>query len=75
MYSELESQGLEIIGFPSNQFGNQEPGTAEEVNAFARTKYGVEFKLSEKIECNGKNPHPVYNYLRSNSSLYDKAKK
>ena len=75
MYSELESKGLEIIGFPCNQFGNQEPGTAEEVNAFARTKYGVQFQLSEKIEVNGKNPHPTYNFLRSNSSLYDKAKK
>ena len=71
----MEAKGLEIIGVPCNQFGGQEPGTAEEINAFARTKYGVTFQLTEKIEVNGKNTHPTYNFLRKNSSLYDEKKK
>ena len=75
MYADLEGQGLEIIGVPCNQFGGQEPGTAEQINSFARSKYGVTFQLTEKVDVNGKFTHPTYNYLRRNSSLYDSAKK
>ena len=69
MYDELNGKGFEILAFPSNQFGNQEPGTAEEINAFAREKYGAKFPIHAKIEVNGKNTHPIFNFLRSNSEL------
>ena len=65
----MKDQGLEILGFPCNQFGGQEPGTAEEINEFARGKYGAEFLMFEKCDVNGPDTHPVYRYLRSHSSL------
>ena len=55
----------EIIGFPCNQFGKQEPGTADEIKNFCETNYGVSFELSEKIEVNGSNAHPAFKYLKS----------
>jgi glutathione peroxidase len=75
MHNELKDKGFEVMAFPSNQFGGQEPGTAQEINDFARGKYGAQFTIFEKIEVNGDNTHPVYNYLRTNSSLYDAKKK
>ena len=75
MYSNYESQGLQILGFPCNQFGGQEPGTAQDISNFANGKYGVTFPMFEKIDVNGKSTHPVYNFLRSNSSLFDPKKK
>ena len=71
MHKELKGQGFEICAFPCNQFASQEPGTAEEINNFARGKYEAEFVMFEKIEVNGPKCHPVYNYLRSHSSLHD----
>ena len=65
-YSELE-----ILGFPCNQFGYQEPGTNEEILKYARDTYGVEFPMFEKCEVNGEGAHEVYRFLRRNSSLYD----
>ena len=60
LYQEYKDTGLEIIGFPCNQFGKQEPGTSEEIQSFCDLNYGVTFPLSEKIEVNGSNAHPVY---------------
>ncbi|CAB4062463.1 GPX4 [Lepeophtheirus salmonis] len=60
-YSETE--GLRILGFPCNQFGNQEPGTNAEIKEFA-AKYGVEFDMFAKIDVNGGNAHPLFNYLK-----------
>ena len=57
------------MAFPCNQFGNQEPGTPEEIHAFANGKYGAEFPFHSKIEVNGKETHPIYNFLRSTSEL------
>ena len=74
MHKELKADGFEIMAFPCNQFGGQEPGTAEEINEFIRGKYGAEFQIFEKIDVNGENAHPVYKYLRSNSSLFDAEK-
>ena len=54
-----------MLGFPCNQFGNQEPGTNEEVLEFAQTKYGVKFPMHAKIEVNGKGAHPLYRYIKS----------
>ena len=55
--------GLTVIGVPCNQFGGQEPGTAEEIAQFCSTTYGVTFPLTEKIEVNGDSRHPLYELL------------
>ena len=66
-YEQLEQlqkdygdKGFSVVGFPSNQFLGQEPGTAEEIQEFCSTTYGVSFPLMEKIEVNGENRHPIY---------------
>lgn len=53
-------QGLQVLGFPCNQFGGQEPGSAEEIAEFCSTTYGVSFPLFEKIDVNGADRHPIY---------------
>ena len=53
-------RGFNVVGFPCNQFMGQEPGTAEEIQTFCSTTYGVTFPLFEKIEVNGENQHPLY---------------
>ncbi|MGH9134842.1 MAG: glutathione peroxidase [Ilumatobacteraceae bacterium] len=53
-------QGFNVLGFPCNQFGGQEPGTAEEIQSFCSTSYGVTFPLFEKIDVNGPGRHPIY---------------
>lgn len=63
LYDKYRDQGLEIIGFPCNQFGSQEPGTADDINQFCEINYGVSFPLSEKVDVNGANAHPVYKFL------------
>ena len=61
----LYEESLVVIGVPCNQFGKQEPGTSEEIQSFCDLNYGVTFPLSEKIEVNGSNAHPIYKYLKS----------
>ena len=56
-------RGFSVVGFPCNQFGGQEPGTAEEIETFCSTTYGVTFPLYEKIDVNGQQRHPIYNQL------------
>ena len=56
---------LEVLGFPCNQFGGQEPGTNEEIVEFCTSKFHVDFPLYDKIEVNGKNQDPLYAYLKS----------
>jgi glutathione peroxidase len=63
LYEKLEPKGLTILGFPCNQFGKQEPGSAEEIGAFCQKNYGVSFPMFEKIEVNGENAHPLYKFL------------
>lgn len=60
-------QGLAIVGVPCNQFGGQEPGTAEEIATFCSTKYGVDFDMLEKVEVNGDGQAPLYKYLTKES--------
>jgi glutathione peroxidase len=60
---ELAGENFTVVGFPCNQFAGQEPGSAEEIVQFCRTSYGVSFPLSEKLEVNGPQRHPVYRYL------------
>lgn len=64
-YEKTNPAFVEIIGFPCNQFGQQEPGSDEEIKEFCQTNYGVTFPMSKKIEVNGDNAHPFYKYLRS----------
>lgn len=64
LYQEYKDQGLEVIGFPCNQFGHQEPGSNEEIQTFCSINYGVRFRIMQKIEVNGKGTHPVYAYLK-----------
>lgn len=63
LYDKYREQGLEIVGFPCNQFGAQEPGNADDINQFCEINYGVNFPLSEKVDVNGANAHPVYKFL------------
>jgi len=55
-----EGRGFSVLGFPSNQFGDQEPGTAEEIQSFCSLTYGVSFPMFEKIDVNGEHRHPIY---------------
>jgi glutathione peroxidase len=63
LHEELADRGLTVIGFPSNQFGGQEPGSAEEIAEFCSTTYGVTFPMSAKIEVNGPDRDPIYERL------------
>lgn len=63
LYKKYKEQGLEILAFPCNQFGAQEPGSSAEIASFCSLNYGVSFPLFAKIEVNGKNAHPLYKFL------------
>ena len=60
LHEKYADQGLTVLGFPSNQFGSQDPGTNEEIGAFCTTNYGVSFPMMEKIDVNGSNAAPLY---------------
>ena len=64
LYKTHKESGFEIIGFPCDQFGGQEPGTDEEISEFCSINYGVSFSLAQKTEVNGETAHPLYQYLR-----------
>ncbi len=64
LYQTYKSQGLEILGFPCNQFANQETGSNQEIQEFCQLNYGVTFTMFEKIEVNGTNTHPIYQFLK-----------
>jgi len=63
LQEELKGQGFTVLGFPSNQFGRQEPGTAEEIATFCSTTYGVTFPMSAKVDVNGDDRDPIYAQL------------
>ncbi|MHB8898185.1 MAG: glutathione peroxidase [Thermoguttaceae bacterium] len=63
LHKKYADQGLVILGFPCNQFREQEPGTAEEIQQFCRVNYGVQFDLFDKIEVNGDGANPLYKHL------------
>ena len=65
LYQRYQEQGLVVLGFPCNQFGAQEPGSAEEIGAFCTQNYGVSFPLFAKIEVNGEQAHPLFTYLKA----------
>ncbi|MAQ19347.1 MAG: glutathione peroxidase [Sandaracinus sp.] len=64
LHAKYADQGLVVLGFPCNQFGAQEPGSAEEISGFCQKNYGVSFPMHEKIEVNGDGTHPVYSFLK-----------
>ncbi len=64
LYGRFKDQGLEVLAFPSNQFGGQEPGTDAEIKSFCETRFKISFPLFQKIEVNGKSSHPLYQFLR-----------
>ncbi|AKU15384.1 glutathione peroxidase [Luteipulveratus mongoliensis] len=63
LQEKYADRGLTVVGFPCNQFGGQEPGSAEEIQTFCSTSYGVTFPLMEKVDVNGDDRHPVYQEL------------
>ncbi|MCT4673286.1 MAG: glutathione peroxidase [Prolixibacteraceae bacterium] len=65
LYQKYKDQGLVILGFPCNQFGNQEPGGSKEISEGCLINYGVSFQMFSKIEVNGEGAHPLFKYLKS----------
>ncbi|RKQ30884.1 glutathione peroxidase [Oceanobacillus halophilus] len=63
LYEKYKDQGLEVLGFPCNQFGSQDPGTEEEIASFCQKNYGVNFQMFSKIDVNGDHAHPLFKYL------------
>ncbi|MBE7437677.1 MAG: glutathione peroxidase [Spirochaetales bacterium] len=68
IWKKYRDRGLVVLGFPCNQFGSQEPGTADEIESFCQLNYGVSFPLFEKIDVNGATAHPLYAYLTGEGS-------
>lgn len=64
LYRTLHTRGLEVLGFPCNQFGKQEPGGADEISKTCYINYGVSFPMFEKVEVNGSAAHPLFRYLK-----------
>ena len=63
LYRDYRAQGLVVLGFPSNQFGAQDPGSDAEIGAFCRTHHGVSFRMMRKIDVNGERASPLYRWL------------
>jgi glutathione peroxidase len=76
LYQDYKDQGLVILGFPCNQFAGQEPGNADQIQAFCQVNYGVSFPMFEKIDVNGSNAHPLFKYLKKEQAgfLFDDIK-
>ncbi len=64
LYSNLQTQGVEVLGFPCNQFGAQEPGSEEEIRNFCSLKYDVSFPMFAKIDVNGEHADPLFKFLK-----------
>lgn len=65
LHRELGPKGVEVLGFPCNQFGSQEPGNEEEIKSFCSLTYDVSFPMFAKIDVNGESTHPLYKHLKS----------
>ena len=68
IYEQFKDKGVEVLGFPCNQFGRQEPGAAAEIGAFCEKNYGVTFPIFAKIDVNGDATHPLFEHLKSKAS-------
>jgi len=67
LYDEYKHRGLEILAFPCNQFGNQESGTNADIKSFCNLNFNVTFKIFDKVDVNGANASPVFDYLKQKS--------
>ena len=67
LYKSFQSRGLEILGFPCNQFMKQDPGSAEEIADFCQANYGVTFPMFAKVDVKGESAHPLFQYLTSSA--------
>ena len=67
LYRDFKDQGFEILAFPCNQFGNQEPGDSNQIANFCKTNYQVTFPLFQKIEVNGMGTHPLFDFLKNSA--------
>ena len=65
LYQKYKDQGFVIVGFPCDQFAHQEPGSDEQIAEFCRINHGVTFPLMKKVDVNGPNAHPIFEYLKS----------
>lgn len=70
LYQTYQDKGLVILGFPCNQFGNQDPGSKEEILSFCQLNYGVTFPMFDKIDVNGENTHPVFAFLKQHTTSF-----
>jgi glutathione peroxidase len=68
LHQELAPRGFSVLGFPCNQFGSQEPGDARQIEQFCASNYAITFPMFAKIDVNGSNAHPLYQYLKSEKS-------
>jgi glutathione peroxidase len=68
LYDKYAARGLVILGFPCDQFGHQEPGSEDEIAEFCDSRFGVTFPMFSKIDVNGKDAHPLYQWLKSEKS-------
>lgn len=68
LYQDYKDEEFMILGFPSNQFGSQEPGSNKEIQEFCRLTYGVDFDMFAKVDVNGENEIPLYTYLKKEAS-------
>ncbi len=64
VYEKYRDQGFEVLGFPCNQFGGQEPGDAAQIGEFCKQQYGVTFPMFEKVDVNGDGAHPLFKWLK-----------
>lgn len=67
LYDKYKDQGFEVLGFPCNQFGGQDPGSSEEIGAFCQKNYGVNFPMFAKVDVKGSEAHILFRYLTNNS--------
>jgi glutathione peroxidase len=68
IYAKYHARGLDVLGFPCNQFGQQEPGSDADIKSFCDLNYGVEFPIFSKIDVNGDTAHPLYKFLKEKKS-------
>ncbi|MBR7800930.1 glutathione peroxidase [Undibacterium fentianense] len=67
MYRDFRASGFTVLGFPCNQFGAQEPGDGDQIATFCQRKFGLSFPLFDKIHVNGKQTHPLFQYLKTHA--------
>ena len=65
LYQDYRDKGFEVLAFPCNQFGNQEPGDADEIEQFCKVNFGLTFPLMQKVDVNGENASPVFNWMKA----------